>query len=72
VVPGERFELPTNGLQNRFQTLNDLHNSANRCRFDASKIIWLLEKRKPNSHDDKVMVAQGFPPFKMPVGSTLA
>jgi hypothetical protein len=52
--------------------LNDLHNSANRYRFDASKIIWLLEKRKPNSHDDKVMVAQGFPPSKMPVGSTLA
>jgi hypothetical protein len=35
-VPGERFELPTNDLQYRFQALNDLGNSANRVLFEAS------------------------------------
>jgi hypothetical protein len=27
LVPGERFELPTNGLQNRWQTLITLNKS---------------------------------------------
>ena len=35
-VPGEGIEPPTNGLQNRFQPLNDLNNSANCALFDTN------------------------------------
>ncbi|MGB6272124.1 MAG: hypothetical protein WBF44_11110, partial [Pseudolabrys sp.] len=36
LVPGEGIEPPTNGLQNRFQPLDDLNNSANCALFDTN------------------------------------
>src|SRR5207249_5852963 len=59
LVPGERFELPTNGLQNRCST-TELTRQINELRRNSSRFVLTASPRAPAIAEEAVGAQKNF------------